>query len=112
MALSIEFSISAPISESSPRSVSGWSSRKLSGLTRNTDPTTSANRLPDDALSFFRGGRFDLQTPVTACAGGLLIFDARGKNVFQQRIFLQAAEELPPFGPIHANRHHLGDARR
>ena len=48
--LRCEFSISTPISESSPRSVSGWSSRRVSGLTRRTEPTTSRTACGDDRL--------------------------------------------------------------
>ena len=43
---SIEFSISTPMSESSPKSVSGWSSRSVSGFTRSTEPTASRTACP------------------------------------------------------------------
>ena len=72
---SIEFSISTPISESRPKSVSGWSSRKVSGFTRSTEPTASRTACPDDTLQLFRSCRFDLETQVIGCASRLLAFD-------------------------------------
>ena len=70
-----------------------------------------AHCLADEALQFFRSCRFDLETQVTRGAARLLAFDGC-ENALQQGILLHAAEKLPPFGPIDADRHYLRDACR
>ncbi len=107
--LSIRFSISTPMSESSPRSVSGWSSRRVSGLTRSTEPTTSCTAWTMTPRRSSAGAASILPRQSPGTGTRLIRLDTAGEDAFEQRVLAEPTERLAPLRPVDTDGCRLWD---